>query len=246
MKKLLIFCLLLALVGCGANPMEKTEVVVFGAASLAETLSELGDRYMEEHEDIRLIFNFDSSGTLKTQIEEGAHCDIFLSAGQKQMNALDGFMSTRQDILENRVVLAVPEGNPANITSFDQMAEKLNAGEILLATGNGDVPVGQYSENILAHYDLDATDCLTYGSSAKEVTTHVAEAMVDCGILYETDAFSAGLTIVDTATEEMCGQVIYPAGLLKNAPSEAEDFFQYLFSEEADAVFEAVGFTPIQ
>ena len=245
---------------------EKVELIVFAAASMTETLTTLGDQYMAEHENVTIVFNFDSSGTLKTQIEEGAECDIFISAGQKQMNQLDitadasvntdglDFIleGSRFNILENKVALAVPEGNPANINSYDDLKAGLEAGTVLLAMGNADVPVGQYTQKILTYFGLDeevlaTAGCITYGSNVKEVTTQVSEAIVDCGIIYQTDAASAGLTVVDTATAEMCGQVIYPAAVLKDSKhaEAAQDFLTYLKSDAADAVFEAVGFTPI-
>ena len=221
---------------------------------------------MEEHQNVSIVFNFDSSGTLKTQIQEGADCDIFISAGQLQMDQLDinaeadvntegldfVLADSRFDILENKVALAVPEGNPANINSYDDLKAGLESGSIMLAMGNADVPVGQYTQKILAYFglseeDLVAAGCVTYGSNVKEVTTQVSEAAVDCGIIYQTDAFSAGLTVVDTATAEMCGQVIYPAAVLnvsKNVEA-AQAFLDYLTGDTADAVFEEVGFTPI-
>ena len=245
---------------------EPVEVIVFAAASMTETLTEIGNAYMEENPEVTLIFNFDSSGTLKTQIQEGADCDIFISAGQKQMNQLDinanpevnteglDFVleGTRFDILENKVALAVPEGNPAGIESYDDLKDGLAAGEVMLAMGNADVPVGQYTQKILAYYELSEEDLaaagnITYGSNVKEVTTQVSEATVDCGIIYATDAFSANLTVVDTATPEMCGQVIYPAAVLNVTENEeaAKAFLEYLTEDAADTVFEAVGFTPM-
>ena len=182
-------------------------------------------------------FNFDSSGTLKTQIQEGADCDLFISAGQKQMNQLDSTASadvntegldfvdsdSRVDLLENKVVLCVPENGNKGIDSFDSLAEHLKAGDILFCMGNSDVPVGQYTQKILSYYDLDeealaAAGVITYGSNVKEVTTQITEASVDAGVVYCTDAYSAGLTPVDEATREMCGQVIYPAAVLKADP----------------------------
>ena len=247
-------------------PAEPVELIVFAAASMTETLTKLGEQYMADHPEVSIVFNFDSSGTLKTQIQEGADCDVFISAGQKQMNQLDitakpesnpdglDFVleGTRFNILENKVALAVPEGNPAGIESYDDLAAKLKDGKVVLAMGNSDVPVGQYTQKILAYYelseeDLAAAGSVTYGSNVKEVTTQVSEATVDCGIIYQTDAFSAKLTVVDTATAEMCGQVIYPAAILKNSQNvEAAQAFQdYLVSDAGDAVFEAVGFTPV-
>lgn len=244
---------------------EPVELVVFAAASMTETLTEIAEDYQQVAPNVTLTFNFDSSGTLKTQIQEGAACDVFISAGQKQMDQLDAAadpavntegldfvaQGTRLNLLENKVTLCVPEGNPAGLTSFDDLAAKLSAGDILLAMGNSDVPVGQYTQKILAYYGLDEAalaeaGVLTYGTNVKEVTTQVTEGSVDCGIVYGTDAFSAGLTPVDTATAEMCGQVIYPAAVVNTSahPQEAQAFLDYLSTDEAMAVFEAVGFAP--
>ena len=265
------FCLLLALlVACCATGValaETTELVVFAAASMTETLTEIRAAYEAEHPDVSLVFNFDSSGTLKTQIQEGAVCDVFISAGQKQMNQLDisrdgsanpdrlDFVAagTRIDLLENKVTLVVPEGNPKGIAGFDDLAGRLASGDVLLAMGNSDVPVGQYTQKILAFYGLDEAalakaGALTYGTNVKEVTTQVKEASVDCGVIYGTDAYSADLTVVDSATAEMCGQVIYPAAVLSTSahPEAAQAFLDYLTGDAAFAVFEGVGFTPVR
>ena len=272
MKKLvsltLTLVLALALTACGGSKAGdgKIELTVFAAASMQETLTEIGNLYMAEHENVTLVFNFDSSGTLKTQIQEGAECDVFISAGQKQMNQLDITASaevntegldfvlegSRFDLLENKVALAVPEGNPKGIESYDDLKAALESGDVLLAMGNSDVPVGQYTQKILAYFGLDEealanAGCITYGSNVKEVTTHVNEGAVDCGIIYATDAFSAGLTVVDTATAEMCGQVIYPAAVLKNSenPETAQEFLDFVVSDAGKAVLESVGFSPI-
>ena len=219
---------------------QSVELIVFAAASLTETLTAIGETYSAENPGVTFRFNFDSSGTLKTQIQEGADCDLFISAGQKQMDQLDIIASadvnkdrldfvdsdTRVDLLENKVVLCVPEGSDKGIDSFDALAEHLKAQDILFCMGNSDVPVGQYTQKILAYYDLDeealaAASVITYGSNVKEVTTQITEASVDAGVVYCTDAFSAGLTPVDEATKEMCGQVIYPAATA--SPAGARD-----------------------
>ena len=245
---------------------QSVELIVFAAASLTETLTAIGETYSAENPGVTFRFNFDSSGTLKTQIQEGADCDLFISAGQKQMDQLDimaladvnkdrlDFVDsdTRVDLLENKVVLCVPEGSDKGIDSFDALAEHLKAQDILFCMGNSDVPVGQYTQKILAYYDLDeevlaAAGVITYGSNVKEVTTQITEASVDAGVVYCTDAFSAGLTPVDEATKEMCGQVIYPAAVLKAAPNAeaAKEFLAYLQTDRAATVFEGVGFSAV-
>ena len=268
MKKLTALVLVLVLCAAtGVSLAEKTEVVVFAAASLTESLTEIKALYEEEHPEIELVFNFDSSGTLKTQIQEGAECDVFISAGQKQMNQLDisaneeknperlDFVleESRIDLLENKVALVAPADNPKGITSFNALAEQLGAVEILMAMGNSDVPVGQYTQKILAFYGLDEEALakagkITYGTNVKEVTTQVVQGSVDCGVVYGTDAFSAGLEVIDTATAEMCGQVIYPAAVMKNSahPDAAQAFLDYLRGEKAMGVFEGIGFTGIK
>lgn len=276
-KKLLSLVLAMAMVfalaACSSNDEQKDaddnkareEVVVFAAASMTETLNQIKESYEKDH-NVTLTFNFDSSGTLKTQIQEGADCDLFISAGQKQMNQLDitadkevntdglDFVASdsRVNLLENKVVLVVPEGNPKGIQGFDDLAAKLADGSVLMAMGNSDVPVGQYTQKILAYYNLDETalanaGTITYGTNVKEVTTQVAEGSVDCGIVYCTDAFSAGLTVVDSATKDMCGQVIYPAAVMKNAKhaDAAKAFLEYLQSDAAMKVFENVGFSSV-
>ena len=245
---------------------QSVELIVFAAASLTETLTAIGETYSAENPGVTFRFNFDSSGTLKTQIQEGADCDLFISAGQKQMDQLDIMASadvnkdrldfvdsdTRVDLLENKVVLCVPEGSDKGIDSFDALAEHLKAQDILFCMGNSDVPVGQYTQKILAYYALDeealaAAGVITYGSNVKEVTTQITEASVDAGVVYCTDAYSAGLTPVDEATKEMCGQVIYPAAVLKAAPNAeaAKEFLAYLQTDHAATVFEGVGFSAV-
>ena len=281
MKKLLSLLLALALVlsltACGSKTddmntddtkgdanTENVDLVVFAAASMPETLTEIAEMYKEVAPNVNITYNFDSSGKLLTQISEGADCDLFISAAPKQMNAMDGSLiddkdknpdgldlivtDSRINLLENKVTLAVPEGNPKGVESFDQLAELLKSGTVMLAIGNSDVPVGQYTQKIFAYYGLDEaalTECLTYGNNVKEVTTQVSEASTDCGIIYATDAFSAGLTVVDSATAEMCGQVIYPAAVLKGEKEEAaQAFLDYLQTADAMEVFKSVGFCP--
>ena len=280
---LLSLSLVLALSACGAKnetasqpaeaeekapaeALETAEISVFAAASMQESLDAAIQLYEAANPNVSVVTTYDSSGTLLKQIQEGAVCDVFISAAPKQMNALDDSLKdnakknpngldyivegSRLNLLENKVTLSVPEGNPAGIESFDQLAELLKNGDVMLAMGNSDVPVGQYTLKIFDYYGIDeaaAASKLTYGSNVKEVTTQVSEGAVDCGIIYGTDAFSAGLTVVDEATAEMCGQVIYPAAVLScgEAPEAGQAFLDFLCTGEALACFEAVGFSPL-
>ena len=264
--------MVLPLAGCGTSQATETKenaeaaevtLNVFAAASMTETLTEIQEMYKEVAPNVTLVFNFDSSGTLKTQIQEGADCDVFISAAQKQMNQLDKdadpevntegldyvLEGTRINLLENKVVLAVPDGNPKGIESFaDLGTDKLS----LLALGNEDVPVGQYSEEILTNLgmldQLEQENKITYGSNVKEVTTQVSEAAADAGIIYATDAYSAGLLVVAQADDTMCKQVIYPAAVLNISENQdaAEAFLDYLKTDDCMKVFEEVGFTAVK
>ena len=288
MKRVLAFVLALSmglsLAACGGNPgaantpaqnsetpagntpaqEEPVDVVVFAAASMEATLTEIAELYKEVAPNVTLTFTFDSSGTLKTQIQEGAVCDLFISAAQKQMNQLDAadttgtnegldfvLSDTRINFVENKVVLAVPDENPKGIESFQDLAtDKLE----LLCLGNDDVPVGAYSLQILDTLGIDIAGLeeagkVTYASNVSEVATQVKEGAVDCGIIYATDAFTYELNVVDQATADMCDQVIYPAAVMKCGGSEASQaaaqaFLDYLHTDEnAIAVLEGVGFT---
>ena len=246
---------------------KETELIVFAAASMTVTLEKISEIDEEAVPGIKLTFNFDSSGTLKTQIQEGAECDLFISAGQKQMDQLDInsdsqvntegldyiLQGSRINLLENKVTLCVADNSQSGIKSFEDMAEQLKNNQVLMAMGNSDVPVGQYTEKILEYFGLNQEELakagkITYGTNVKEVTTQISEGSVDFGIVYCTDAFSAGLNVTDEATAEMCGQVIYPAAVLKNSQhqAEAEAFLDFLTGDEAMNIFKEVGFSPAE
>ena len=247
-------------------PAEEVNLIVFAAASLTESLTAIQKNYEAEHPGVKLIFSFGSSGDLMKQIKQGAECDLFISAGQKQMNQIDISASaevntdgsdfvvdgSRVNLLENKVVLVVPDGNPKGIGSFDDLAELLKNKDVLMAMGGEGVPVGGYTQKILAFYGLDEAEladagCITYGADVKEVTTAVKEGNVQCGVIYASDAFSAKLTVLEAATSEMTdGRIIYPAALIKSGSNAAAaaDFLAYLQTDAAMAEFEAVLFSP--
>ena len=225
---------------------DPVELVVFAAASMKETMDQIASLYKVVAPHVTITYTFDSSGTLLTQIQEGAIADIFISAAQKQMNTLadeNGLLATtRFDLVENKVALVVPSGNPANILSFDDAIAAES-----IALGNSDVPVGQYSEEIFISLGVwDAVSAkATLGANVKEVTTWVSEGVVDCGIVYATDAYSAGLEVVaDAPAGTLKTPVVYPASVLAGCANidAATAFLEYLKTPEATAVFAAVGF----
>lgn len=259
-KRLAAMCLAaLALTACGngntqatdtadtTTSAEPSELTVFAAASLTESLGQIKEIYESEHPEVELVYNFDSSGTLQTQIEEGAVCDLFISAGQKQMDGLGDLVKndSRVNLLENTVVLVAPKGAENAPASFEDLANVSS-----IALGNSDVPVGQYSEEILKYMGLwdglNADGKITFGSNVKEVTSQVAAAAVECGIVYRTDAASEPeIEVVATAPAESYSPAIYPAAVLTNAAQadEAQAFLDYLKTEEAMDVFASVGFS---
>lgn len=239
---------------------EPVELVIFAAASLTEAMNEIAELYKDVAPNVTLTFNFDSSGTLKTQIEEGADCDIFLSAGQKQMNQLDitadaavntdgldfVLSDSRFNFVSNSVVLIVPSDSDLGITSFEDVNTDLVS---LMALGNSDVPVGQYSEEVFTFMGvwdaLNSAGKITFASNVKEVLTQVESAAVDCGVVYSTDAATSdGVKIVASAPEGSHKAITYPAAILnitKNLEA-SEAFMEFLKSDTCSDVFESLGF----
>ena len=236
------------------------EIIVFAAASMTDTMNEIAEMYKAVDPSVNVVYNFDSSGTLKTQIQEGADCDIFISAAQKQMNQLDASQGeegnpekldfvdtdTRFNLVSNSVVLITPVGNPAKVTSFDDVAtDKVS----LIALGNSDVPVGQYSEEIFTYMgvwdQLNSEQKITFGTNVREVLAQVEEGGVDCGIVYSTDAATTDKVEIAAAAPEGSHKAItYPAAVLKTSknPDAAKAFIDYLKTDGCKAVFEAAGF----
>jgi molybdenum ABC transporter, periplasmic molybdate-binding protein len=260
MLSVLFLCAGICLAPLAGLAAEKT-ITVFAAASMTESLNKIAELYKAVAPDVKIVYNFDSSGTLKTQIQEGADCDIFISAGQKQMNQIDVdadpkvntekldfvLKGTRFDIVSNKVVLIVPKGvNPKGIADFKDVATDKVA---LVALGNSDVPVGQYSEQIYKHLglwdELNAKSRISFASNVKEVLAQVAAGAVDCGVVYSTDAAtSQGVEVVAVAPAGSHQPITYPAAILQCTKEEgaAKAFVEFLRGPEATAVFEGIGF----
>ena len=245
-----------ALAGCGkkndgdkSTNGERKEIIILAAASLTDVCGELEKQYEEQHGDIDLVFSYAGSGALQTQIEEGAPADIFISAAKKQMNALqeeklmqDG---TVTDLLENKVVLIVPEESSIGISSFDDLTDQKVK---LIGIGEPEsVPAGQYAKKVFESLGIwDAVEKkLNYGTDVRTVLAWVEAGEADCGVVYATDAYTTDkVKIVAEAPEGSCDRVIYPAGVTASSSKqeEAKAFLDYLQSDEAMKVFEKYGF----
>jgi len=222
-------------------------VTVFAAASLTEALNEIAELYKKSAPKTTLTFNFESSGTLQKQIENGAEADLFISAGQKQMDAIaETYIdpATRKNLLVNQVVLIVPKNSKKNLKSFeDCLTDKVS----LLAIGNSSVPVGQYAEEIFKYLNgwEKITAKASLGSNVKEVLSQVENASVDAGVVYATDAATAkNVKVAANAPAGSMKPAVYPAAVLKNSKQakEAKAFLDFLSSPKAVAVFKKIGF----
>lgn len=236
------------------------ELIVFAAASMTETLQDIAEIYQVEAPEVTLIYNFDSSGTLKTQIQQGAPCDLFLSAGRKQMDQLDKtadpavntegldfvLEGTRTDLLENEIVLIAPRDADKHIPDFADLGKP----EFTVAVGNADVPAGQYAEQIFTALGLwekmNAEGRITFAANVKEVAAQVETAAVDCGVVYKTDAAASDKVVICAkAPKDTHQRAIYPAAVLKTSahPDAARAFLRFLQGDASKAIFEGAGFT---
>ncbi len=233
---------------------DKTTIYVFIAASLNNSMTKIQAMYKEVNPNVTIIYNPDSSGTLQKQIEEGAECDLFFSAAQKQMNELESGGYIRDDsinnILENKVVLIKPTGGDTLVTDFENIYKAKN-----IALAGKEVPAGAYAREILQTLgiweqvsELEINEC----TNVTNVLAAISEASNEVGIVYATDANSVkdSVEIIAYAPEDsLITPIIYPAGLVKNIEADekqskaALDFLEYLSSEEAIALFEEYGFS---
>lgn len=257
------------LVGCGStqnanpnanqvenqveNPVEKVTLQVFIAASLKNAMTTIQEDYKALHPEVEIVFNADSSGTLQTQIEEGASCDVFFSAAMKQMNALteEGLVeeNTNEKLLENKVVLIKPVGGETKVTGFENITEASN-----IALAGEDVPVGAYAREIftnLGNIDDVMKMEINEGANVTAVLAAVSEGSNEVGVVYATDAASVKdkvEVIAGAPVEALTSPVIYPVACIKNEEADeaehdaAQEFVKYLTTDEAMKVFEEYGF----
>jgi len=244
--------MLVAYTGSGCDA-KNTELRVFAAASLQNALLELNELYMQKNTHIRIVSNFAGSGALQQGIENSpGSCDVFVSAAAAQMDNLQdkGLLldDTRKNILNNKVVLIVPINSTLNITSFDDLAK---ASVRTIAIGNpASVPAGAYAQEILKLLGIfgNISAEFNYGSSATQVLQWVESGNADAGIVFSTDALSsAKVKIVAEAPYEINAKVVYPVAIIKECKNvaAAQEYIEFLFSNEAKAIFEKYGFAVV-
>ncbi len=233
---------------------ENTDLYVFIAASLSNAMEEIRASFLEKEPNVNVIINADSSGTLKTQIEEGALCDVFFSAAKDKMEALEEsdlvVEGTVKDLLSNSLVLIKPAGLETEVTGFEDVTNAAN-----IALGGEDVPAGAYAREAFeslgileAVMAMEVNEC----TNVSAVLAAVSEQSNEIGVVYATDAASAegAVEIIASAPEGSLSEApVYPVGQIVNpeaAGSEnlaAELFLEYLQSEDALAIFEKYGFS---
>lgn len=255
-----------SLAGCGtqkADTAQETTVTLFAAKSLNTVMEELIVAYQEKHPNVKIVGSYDSSGTLMTQIEEGAACDVFFSAAQKQMNQLeqDGLLvdGTRHNVVNNQVCVVTYKGSNTAVTGLEDLSKASN-----LALADGSVPVGKYTRQALVNAgilneaedvskittqevsealdEIEINECANVGA----VTAAVAEAANEVGTVYYSDTYGLEdkLEILEKVPYDLTGNVIYPVAQVVNKEADelqqqaAKEFVEYLVSDEAKAVFD--------
>ena len=255
-----------ALAGCGtqkAATAQEITVTLFAAKSLNTVMEELITVYQETHPNVKIVGSYDSSGTLMTQIEEGAACDVFFSAAQKQMNQLeqDGLLvdGSRHNVVNNQVCVVTYKGSNTAVTGLEDLSKAGN-----LALADGSVPVGKYTRQALVNAGIlneaedvskittqevsealggiEINECANVGA----VTSAVVEAANEVGTVYYSDiyGFEDKLEILEKVPYDLTGNVIYPVAQVVNKEADelqqqaAKEFVEYLVSDEAKAVFD--------
>ena len=277
MKKLFViilaFIIVIGLTSCGSSEegssSGKTEVSVFVAASLNSVMEELKAEFEAEHEDVTILINADSSGVLLTQIQEGAACDLFFSASQKQMNILEeeGMLieGTRKNVLNNKLVVLTQVDSETEVTGLTTLGK---ASSIALAGGS--VPAGDYTRRALVHLGiLDETDEpgayttqevsdalggveISEQSNVSKVLTAVVEGSCEVGTTYLSDTYGQEekVRIIEEVPYEVTGNIIYPAALIANPDasneeaSAAEEFFGFITGDRAKELYTEHLFDP--
>ncbi len=258
--------LVFALAGCGESTSvseEKTVVTVFAAASMTSTMEEFEAEFEAANEDVDIVLNTDSSGVLLAQIQEGAPCDIFFSAAQKQMNTLEdmGFVveGTRSNVLNNQLVVVTYPGSGTSVTGLANIADAKS-----IALADGSVPVGRYTRQAMINLGLlaEAEDpaAITTAEVAEQlggievseqgnvskVLTAVEEGSCEVGTVYLSDTYGHEdrIQILETVGYDVTGDIIYPIARIANLDADeavnaaADVFLEFITNDAAKEVYQ--------
>lgn len=252
----------------GSEKLESTQITVFAAASLENALNEVIKKYNETQPNVTVVPSYDSSGTLLAQIEEGAACDVFFSAAQKQMDTLQNddqlvVDGTRHNVVNNQVVVITYKGSGTAVTGLENLKDAKS-----IAMADGSVPVGKYTRQAMVNAGmLDAvddvstipTDVISQALGGVEINecgnvsavkTQVAEGSNEVGTVYYSDTYGLEdkLDILQIISYDLTGNVIYPIAQVKNDEADeleqkaALDFVNFVKSDAAKAIFDSYYF----
>ena len=247
-------CLSLLLTGCSSSTKKEDKTIelnISAAASLKEAMADLEAAYTSKNPEVSFVINYGSSGSLQQQIEQGAPCDLFISAGEKQMTALEeeGLLldGTNKDLVKNSLVLVT--SNDSEISSIDSLnsdaVSKIALGE------PSSVPAGKYADETLTSLAIkdSLNNKLVFAKDVKEVLAWTASGNADAGFVYLSDALSSdGLKIVETISEEYHSPITYPVAIIKDSDDidAAKAFEDFLFTDEAQEIFEKYGYKSVE
>ena len=247
----------------GSDQFDNTTVTIFAAKSLNGVVDELISMYNEEQPNVEIMTSYDSSGTLMEQIEQGAACDLFFSAAQKQMDQLEGdellVDGTRANVVNNQVCVVTYKGSDTKVTGLEDISKAES-----FALADGSVPVGKYTRQAMVNAGMldkvddvstittqqvsdalggiEINECANVGA----VTAAVAEGSNEVGTVYKSDTYGLEdkLDILQVVSYDLTGNVIYPIAQIKNEEAEelqseaALDFLHFLTSDKAKEVYE--------
>ena len=250
---LLYTVLLIVSAGCAAQTSSATHIPVTlnisAASSLTNALNEVNVLYTQLKPWVTITPNYSSSGTLQTQIENGAPCDVFLSAAAAQMDNLQNenllLAGTRINLLTNKIVLIVPKGSTLGITGFSDLA--LSKVKLIAIGDPKSTPAGSYAQQAFTELGILAAiqSKFVLGAIITQVLQYVDSGNVDAGVVFSTDALSdSNVTVIATGPADVNAGIVYPVAILKASKnaSAAQDYVNFLSSAQARAIFEKYGF----
>jgi len=249
---LLILTLSFLVIGCAAKPKAETvELNISAAASLKEAMGDLETEFKNTNPNISLVTNFGASGSLQQQIEQGAPCDVFISAGKSQMKSLDdkGLLleSTNKDLVKNKLVLVGPKDT--KITSISDLTtdkvKKIAVGEA------SSVPAGKYADEVFTKLNIKGAiqNKLVSAKDVKEVLAWATSGNADVGFVYLSDTINNdSIKIIDQISSDLHSPITYPVGIIKSSTKSdsAKAFEDFLFTDKAQEILKKYGYSSVK